>query len=156
MIVGQPMSEPLAKFYEATLRVILIIKNDAPEFLCDFHFNFVNSLPEHCLQLRNIILSAQPKSIQFNDPFSKNLKVDTLPEIYQPPRSQSNYENYLTFMNLREDLEKYFKTREKSLIDVIAEKMKQSEEIINGKKRINSSIFNAVALFIQNCAHQNQ
>jgi hypothetical protein len=57
-------------------------------------------------------------------------------------------------MNLREDLEKYFKTREKSLISVIADKMMQSEEIINGKKRINSSIFNAVALFIQNCAHQ--
>lgn len=63
MIVGQPMSEPLAKFYEATMRIVLIIKNDCPEFLCDFHFNFVNSLPEHCLQLRNIILSAQPKSI---------------------------------------------------------------------------------------------
>ena len=51
-------------------------------------------------------------------------------------------------MNLREDLEKYFKTRDKQLISVIADKMMQSEEIINGKKRINSSIFNAVALFI--------
>ena len=58
MLVGQPMSEPLAKFYEATLRVVLVIKNDYPEFLYDFHFNFVNSLPEQCVQLRNIILSA--------------------------------------------------------------------------------------------------
>ena len=95
MVVGQPMTESLAKFYEATLRVILVIKNDYPEFLCDFHFNLVNSLPEHCIQLRNIILSAQPRNIPYIDPFSKNLKVDTLPEIQLPPRSQSNYENYL-------------------------------------------------------------
>ena len=150
------MSEPLAKFYEATLRVILVIKADYPEFLCDFHFNLVNSLPEHCVQLRNIILSAQPRNIPCIDPFAKNLKVDTLPEINQPPRSQSNYENYLVFMNLREDLERYFRTKEQALIQIIADKMMQSEEIINGRKRINSSIFNAVALFIQNCAHQNK
>ncbi len=132
-----------------------MIKNDYPEFLCDFHFNLVNSLPEHCVQLRNIILSAQPRNIPYIDPFSKNLKVDTLPEIQMPPRSQSNYENYLTFQNLREDLEKYFRSKEKdrTLIKTIAEKMMQSEEIVNGRKRINSSIFNAVALFIQNCAH---
>jgi hypothetical protein len=46
MVIGQPMSEPLAKLYEATLRIVLVIKNDYPEFLVDFHFNFVNSLPE--------------------------------------------------------------------------------------------------------------
>lgn len=87
LIVGQPMTEALAKFYEATLRIILVIKNDFPEFLVDFHFNFVNSLPDHCIQLRNIILSATPRNIPVIDPFSKNLKVDTLQEIYLPPRS---------------------------------------------------------------------
>jgi len=142
------MSEALAKYYEATLRVVLVIKNDYPEFLCDFHFNFVNSLPDHCIQLRNIILSAQPRNIPVIDPFSKNLKVDTLPEICQSPTSQSNYENYLQFMNLREDLEKYFRTKDKSMIKVIAEKMMQAEEFVDGQKRINSSVFNAVAMFI--------
>ena len=34
--------------------------------------------------------------------------------------------------------------------------MMQSEEIVNGRKRINSSIFNAVALFIQSYAHANK
>ena len=81
------MSVPLAKFYEATLRIVVVIKSDYPEFLCDFHFNLVNSLPEHCVQLKNIILSAQPRNIPYIDPFSKNLKVDQLPEISLPPRS---------------------------------------------------------------------
>jgi hypothetical protein len=70
---------------------------------------------------------------------------------------QSNYDNYLSLMNLREDLEKYFRTinsptRNSSLIQVICEKMMQSEEIINGRRKINSSIINAVALFIGNYA----
>ena len=34
--------------------------------------------------------------------------------------------------------------------------MMQSEEFVNGRKRINSSIFNAVALFIQSYAHANR
>lgn len=83
------MSEPLVKYYEATLRVILVIRHDYPEFLCDFYFNFVNSVPEHCLQLRNIILSANPRNIPYHNPFSKNLKVDTIKEIYQKPRMLS-------------------------------------------------------------------
>jgi hypothetical protein len=33
-----------------------VIKQDYPDFLSDFHFNLVNSLPEHCIQLRNLIL----------------------------------------------------------------------------------------------------
>jgi CCR4-NOT transcription complex subunit 1 len=99
--------------------------------------------------MRNIILSAQPRQIPVIDPFSRNLKVDTLPEINQPPRSLSNYENYLHLQNLREDLERYFREKSRTVIQTIAEKMMQSEEYVNGRKRINSSIFNAVALFIQ-------
>jgi CCR4-NOT transcription complex subunit 1 len=53
-------------------------------------------------------------------------------------------------MNLREDLEKYFRTKSPQLIQVICEKMMQSEEIINGRRKINSNIINAVALFIGN------
>ena len=58
MLAGQKLSVPLAKFYEGTLRTILVIRHDYPDFLCDFHFNLVNSLPEHCIQLKNIVLSA--------------------------------------------------------------------------------------------------
>jgi CCR4-NOT transcription complex subunit 1 len=116
IVLGQPMVHALTKFYEASLRVILVIKNDFPEFLCDFHFYFVNSLPEHCIQMRNIILSAQPKNIKVADPFSKNLKVDTIPEINLQPRTQCVHENYLALMNLREDLERFFTTRDKNLL----------------------------------------
>lgn len=78
MIPGQKTTLPMIKFYEATLRVVLVILHDYPEFLCDFHFNFVNSLPEHCIQLRNMILSAFPLNITPPNPMARNLKVDLL------------------------------------------------------------------------------
>lgn len=59
---------------------------------------------------------------------------------------------YLNLNNLREDLEKYFRTKQPQLINVICEKMMMSEEVINGRRRINSNIINAVALFIGNNA----
>mmetsp|Transcript_9015 Transcript_9015/g.8424 ORF Transcript_9015/g.8424 Transcript_9015/m.8424 type:complete len:98 (+) Transcript_9015:3085-3378(+) len=85
----------LTAFYQATLRVCLAILHDFPEFFCNFHFNFVNNLPDHCIQLRNIILSAYPPSITLPSPFKKKLKVDLLEEIKQLPNILSNYENFL-------------------------------------------------------------
>ena len=94
------MANALVRYYEGVLRVVLVISHDYPDFLCDFHFNFVNSLPDHCIQLRNIILSAQPRDWKTCDPFEKNLKVDLIPEIQRRPKIQSNYDNYLSLMNL--------------------------------------------------------
>lgn len=88
-----------------------VIKQDYPDFLSDFHFNLVNSLPEHCIQLRNLILQACPANIPQPDPFLKHLKIDKLSEIKQNPRILSNYDNYLQLMNLRDDLENLTRTR---------------------------------------------
>lgn len=157
MSPNQPTPPALVAFYQATLRVCLVILNDFPEFFCDFHFNFVNSLPENFIQLRNIILSAYPQHIQPPNPFQRQLKVDLLAEVQSQPRILSNYENYLQIMNLREDLESYIRTKNSALISAICEKMMSSEEIINGKKKINGNVINAVVLFIanQSCSKQN-
>jgi len=64
MIPGQTVPAAIQAFYHATLRVINVIKEDFPDFLSDFHFNFVNSMPDHCIQLRNLVLAAYPINIQ--------------------------------------------------------------------------------------------
>lgn len=66
------------------------------------------------------------------------------------PRILSNYDNYLSLMGLREDLEIYTRTRDQSLISEICRKMEQSEEIVNGRRRMNSNVIGAVVLFIAN------
>jgi CCR4-NOT transcription complex subunit 1 len=63
LIPGYITPPVIQAFYHATLRVINVIKQDFPDFLSDFHFSFVNTLPEHSIQLKNLILSATPSNI---------------------------------------------------------------------------------------------
>ena len=157
MTPGKSVPPAIQAFYHATLRVVTVISLDFPDFLSDFHFHFVNSLPDHCIQLRNIILSATPKKITQPDPFHEDLKIDLLTEIHENPRILSNFENYLSLMNLKEDLENYSRTRNPQLINDICRKMEQSEDIVNGRRRINSNVVSAVVLHLatQGNAPQN-
>jgi len=77
--------------YKGTLRVLLVLLHDFPEFLCDYHFSFCDVLPPTCIQMRNLILSAFPRTMKLPDPLMPNLKVDLLPEINSPPRILSNF-----------------------------------------------------------------
>merc|ERR1719182_267320 len=75
------MTQAIRLLYRSTLRVLLVLIKDFPEFLCNFHFSFCNAIPSSCIQLRNLILSAFPRGMRLPDPFTPNLKVDRLPEI---------------------------------------------------------------------------
>jgi hypothetical protein len=64
--------------YKGTLRVLLVLLHDFPEFLCDHHFTFCDVIPPSCIQMRNLILSAFPRNMRLPDPFTPNLKVSHL------------------------------------------------------------------------------
>ena len=70
MIPGAKVSVAMESFYTATMNIVLVILKDYPQFLSDFHFNFVCALPDHTVQLRNMILAAFPKNVQPPAPFS--------------------------------------------------------------------------------------
>jgi hypothetical protein len=70
------LNEPyLHRLYRGTLRVLLVLLHDFPEFLCDYHYGFCDVIPPNCIQMRNLILSAFPRSMRLPDPFTPNLKV---------------------------------------------------------------------------------
>jgi len=54
----------------------LILLHDFPEFLIEASFVFLENLPEKFNQVRNVILSAFPKSIMPPDPFRVNPQVN--------------------------------------------------------------------------------
>ena len=60
---------------QGTLRVLLVLLHDFPEFLCEYHFSFCDVIPPNCIQMRNLILSAFPRNMRLPDPFTPNLKV---------------------------------------------------------------------------------
>jgi CCR4-NOT transcription complex subunit 1 len=105
------LSPPIRTLYKGTLRVLLVLLHDFPEFLCDYHFSFCDVIPPNCIQLRNLFLSAFPRTMRLPDPFTPNLKVDLLPEISQPPRNLSNFVAALSYNNLRQELDNYLKAR---------------------------------------------
>ncbi|KAL8716261.1 MAG: hypothetical protein Q9220_000166 [cf. Caloplaca sp. 1 TL-2023] len=83
-----PIAVSSAKdLYRGALRILLILHHDFPEFLAENHYRLCNSVPPHCTQLRNLILSAFPSSFaEVPDPFTAGLKVDRLEEIRRAPR----------------------------------------------------------------------
>ena len=50
------LTEPVRLLYKGTLRVLLVLLHDFPEFLCDYHFSFCDLIPNTCVQLRNLVL----------------------------------------------------------------------------------------------------
>lgn len=103
--------EPVRLLYTGMLRMLLVLLHDFPEFLCDYHLSFCDVIPPSCIQLRNLILSAFPRSMRLPDPFTPNLKVDLLPEIALAPRILSNYVAALSHNGIRADLDKFLQTR---------------------------------------------
>eukprot|EP01083_Nonionella_stella_P068938 183388_1 len=84
------LTDSVRMLYRGTLRVLLVLLHDFPEFLCEFHFSFCNVIPPSCIQMRNLILSAFPRNMRLPDPFQPNLKVDLLPEIRLSPEILSD------------------------------------------------------------------
>ncbi len=82
-------------WFQGTLRVLLVLLHDFPEFLCEYSFDLCNMIPPSCVQLRNLILSAFPRHMRLPDPFTPQLKVDLLPDINDTPSIRPDPETLL-------------------------------------------------------------
>ena len=85
----------VCSYHQGTLRVLLVLLHDFPEFLCDYFYSFCDVIPLNCVQMRNLILSTFPRNMRLPDPFTPNLKVDVLPEISHTPRIMTNFANLI-------------------------------------------------------------
>jgi CCR4-NOT transcription complex subunit 1 len=74
------MRDPTRLLYRGTLRLLLVLLHDFPEFLCDHYFSLCVVIPPSCLQLRNLVLSAFPRNMRLPDPFTPNLRMSSLSE----------------------------------------------------------------------------
>jgi len=106
------MTDAIKHLYNGILRVLLVLVHDFPSFLSAYHLSFCNVIPENCIQLRNLILSASPKGMVMPDPFTPNLKIDHLPDITRSPALKSNVVGPI--LSIRSDLDNYLNTRQPS------------------------------------------
>ncbi|WJX85826.1 hypothetical protein P8452_68221 [Trifolium repens] len=144
------LGDPVRVLYKGTLRVLLVLLHDFPEFLCDYHFTFCDVIPPSCIQMRNIILSAFPRSMRLPDPSTPNLKIDLLQEITQSPRILSEVDAALKAKQMKADIDEYLKTEQGiPFLSELKEKLLLSpNEAAAAGTRYNVPLINSLVLYV--------
>jgi len=136
------LTESMRKLYKGTMRVLLVLLHDYPAFLAGYHLSFCNVIPENCVQLRNLVLSAFPRGMVLPDPFTPNLKIDVIPEMSKSPVVLSNVIGPINA--LRSDLDNYLKNRQSPefLFGLLPRLCKE------GTKEVDACKVNALVLYV--------
>ncbi|KAJ6337998.1 hypothetical protein OIU76_007635 [Salix suchowensis] len=144
------LAVPVHLLYKGTLRVLLVLLHDFPEFLCDYHFTFCDVIPPSCIQMRNIILSAFPLNMRLPDPSTPNLKIDLLPEIREPPHILSEVDAALKLKLMKTDVDEYLKTRQQGssfLAELKQRLLLSPSEAASSGTRYNVPLINSLVLY---------
>ncbi|KAI8142365.1 CCR4-Not complex component, Not1-domain-containing protein [Fennellomyces sp. T-0311] len=128
--------------YKGTLRMLLVLLHDFPEFLCDYHQSFCDVIPSTCVQLRNLVLSAFPRNMRLPDPFTPQLKVDLLPEIRLEPQILSDYTASLEAGSLKDHINEYIKSQTPSnFIQAVCDQFRTNGGDEYDVAKINAFVF---------------
>ncbi|ESQ36840.1 hypothetical protein EUTSA_v10006521mg [Eutrema salsugineum] len=141
---------PVHFLYKGTLRVLLVLLHDFPEFLCDYHFTFCDVIPSSCIQMRNIILSSFPRNMRLPDPSTPNLKIDLLPEIVEAPCILSEVDAALKAKQMKNDVDEYLTSRQQSstfLSELKQKLLLSSSEASSAGTRYSVPLINSLVLY---------
>lgn len=140
---------PLAiDLYRGILRIILVLHHDFPEFLAENHFRLCNSIPRHCTQLHNLVLSAYPSSFpELPNPFVTGLKVDRLEEMRKEPRVTGDYASPLLRANVKTLVDESLRGRDIPG-DELARLVNSAHTPTGRGPVVNSSLLHALVLYI--------
>ena len=113
--------------YRRSLRLLLVLLHDFPEFLSEYYFSLCDMIPPRCIQLRNIVLSAFPPTLTLPDPHLRNVKFDSIPEMGPIPPILSDFTSGLKNGDLRTYLDQYLLNRgSPSFLPTLKDRLKQS------------------------------
>ncbi|BDA40393.1 CCR4-NOT transcription complex subunit 1 [Coccomyxa sp. Obi] len=143
------LTDAIRNLYKGTLRVLLVLLHDFPEFLCEYHFELCNVVPPSCIQMRNLILSAFPRNMRLPDPFTPNLKVDLLSEITIAPSYRPEAAALLP-AGLRAEVDAYMAARQPaSFLATLKQRLllPQHETLLCGTK-YSQPLLNALVFYV--------
>ena len=136
------LKESIRVLYRGTLRILLVLLHDYPDFLAGYHLPLCNVIPNSCIQLRNLILSAFPINMKLPDPFTPDLKVDLLPETRTAPAIMSDLTVPLEKAGLKTITDSYFSRGSGN--NTLAEIKKK----LYSKNELVVSLLNALTLYL--------
>jgi CCR4-NOT transcription complex subunit 1 len=141
--------------YMGTLRILLLILHDFPDWLARFAPTLVDAVPDNCVQLINVICSAYPTS-EFKslpDPFTVELTIEAVPELARQSTAFSDLNSALQPPDLRTVLDTFLrsKTPPSFLTGLKDRVLEVSNESPDGEKalgvRYNEPLIRAIVLY---------
>ncbi|KAG6854973.1 hypothetical protein C0991_009796 [Blastosporella zonata] len=142
----QPAASDL---YRGALRLVLVLLHDFPEFLSEYYFSFCDVIPPNCVQLRNIILSAFPGALQLPDPYLRNVKFDSIPDMGPIPPILSDFSSGLKNGDLRNYLDQYLLNRgTPSFLPSLKDQLKLPGVAVDSVDSYNLPLINSLVMYI--------
>ncbi|GAA0139012.1 mRNA polyadenylation factor [Lithospermum erythrorhizon] len=120
--------------HQNSVKVLLVIVQIVPEFLCDYYFSFCDVIPPKCIEMRNIVLSASPRNM-----------LNTYPRIL------SEFDGALKAYDMENVLNGYIKTRQQrpAILDELRQKILFSpNESSRAGTRYNAPLINSLVLYL--------
>jgi CCR4-NOT transcription complex subunit 1 len=134
--------------YRGTLRILLVLLHDFPDFLSEYYFSLCDVIPSHCIQLRNIILSAYPMHITLPDPHGA-LTAEPVFYVGTIPPILSDFSSHLKPGDLRVYLDQYLLGRgNSSLPTTLKNRLLLTTPAEDGSEAYNLSLMNALVMYI--------
>lgn len=135
--------------YRGSLRILLVLLHDFPEFLSEYYFTLCDAIPPRCIQLRNIILSAFPSSIILPDPHLRGQSLESIPETGIIPPVSSDFASSLKNGDLRGLLDQFLLNRgSPSFLPSLKERVKLGAVVDGSLETYNLSLINALVMYI--------
>jgi CCR4-NOT transcription complex subunit 1 len=113
------MSASSRSIYKGTLRVLIVLLHDFPEFLVEFYHTLSTAIPPHCVQLRNVVLSAFPRDEPLLD-YYKGLS-HFVPDMQRIPTVRSDYISVLASGNIKLAIDEHVLTRMPPAHNIVGE-----------------------------------
>ncbi|KAG0175598.1 hypothetical protein DFQ28_005990 [Apophysomyces sp. BC1034] len=127
LLQNQVLQQATKIFYRGTLRVLVVLLHDFPEFLCRNYMVFAQVIPHSCVQLRNLILSAFPRIMHLPDPFTSDVSLDQLPESKENPILNDSYVEPLEKDGFKAAIDDYVKNPNETFYKQILERIEYRE-----------------------------
>jgi len=137
--------ESMKTYYKGTLRVLLVMLHDWPDFLSEFSYAFCEEIPDKFIQVRNIILAAFPRNMRPPDPFSVQ-HLDLIEEFKMMPQFYYPYfENKVYSLTFHTDIMLYLTSKSEEVFKSICNKLIVFE---NNHCNIDTSVVNVFTLAV--------
>lgn len=135
--------------YRGTLRLLLVLLHDFPDFLSEYYFSLCDIIPPRCIQLRNVILSAFPASVNLPDPHLRNVKFESIPEMGPIPPILSDFSLILKNGDLKSYLDQCLMSRvSQTVLAALKDRLRLPSASATTDETYNIPLMNAVVMYI--------